>query len=130
VSHFYISRISLIDFSQPFWGDVVYKAGAGPKPIPFKQLTSDNLAAALTEALSPEMQEAARLMGTKVEGEDGAAMGANLFHEALDLDAMRCSVLPGQAAVWKVKGTDLKLCATAASALVDAGELSMKKMKP
>lgn len=115
---------------QPFWGDVVYKSGAGPKPIPFKQLTSEKLAAALKEALSPKMQHAAQAMRKKVEGENGAVMGAKFFHDALDVDGMRCSVLSDQAAAWKVRGTEVRLCPAAANTLVDAGFLSMKKLKP
>jgi UDP:flavonoid glycosyltransferase YjiC (YdhE family) len=46
---------------QPFWGAMVARAGAGPVPIPFKQLTADKLAAAITEALKPETQGRERL---------------------------------------------------------------------
>jgi UDP:flavonoid glycosyltransferase YjiC (YdhE family) len=32
---------------QWFWGDTVARRGAGPKPIPFKQLTLDRLSEAI-----------------------------------------------------------------------------------
>src|SRR6195952_1699338 len=39
---------------QPFWGAMVARAGAGPLPIHSKELTADNLAEAILEALKPE----------------------------------------------------------------------------
>jgi UDP:flavonoid glycosyltransferase YjiC (YdhE family) len=35
---------------QPFWGDMIARAGAGPAPTPYKKLTVDGLAAAIQEA--------------------------------------------------------------------------------
>src|ERR1700722_416489 len=38
---------------QPFWGAMTARAGAGPFPIPYKDLNSDKLANSIKEALKP-----------------------------------------------------------------------------
>ncbi|PPJ52819.1 hypothetical protein CBER1_11297 [Cercospora berteroae] len=43
---------------QPFWGNMVATAGAGPKPIPHKSLDAENLAAALRFCHEPATQTA------------------------------------------------------------------------
>ena len=42
-------RLLVVPFfgDQPFWGAMVARAGAGPDPIPIKQLTADKLADAI-----------------------------------------------------------------------------------
>jgi UDP:flavonoid glycosyltransferase YjiC (YdhE family) len=37
---------------QPFWGEMIAAAGAGPKPIPHKQLTTENLTQAVSHCVS------------------------------------------------------------------------------
>ncbi|KAE8349545.1 hypothetical protein BDV28DRAFT_163518 [Aspergillus coremiiformis] len=44
---------------QPFWGSIVARAGAGPQPVPYKQLTAEKLADAINEALEPSTLEKA-----------------------------------------------------------------------
>lgn len=57
---------------QPFWGARVYELGVGPKPIPQKKLTADNLAAALTVLANDQtMQQKAAALGQKIRAEDG-----------------------------------------------------------
>lgn len=54
---------------QPFWGTMVAKAGAGPKPISHKNLTIENLTEAIEFCLTPRAQLAARKMGADIRGE-------------------------------------------------------------
>ncbi|KAJ9639324.1 hypothetical protein H2199_006357 [Coniosporium tulheliwenetii] len=42
---------------QPFWGEMIAQAGAGPHPIPFRHLGAYNLAAAIKSALAPEVSK-------------------------------------------------------------------------
>ena len=42
---------------QPFWGAMIARAGAGPLPISYKQLTPERLSTAILEALKPETLE-------------------------------------------------------------------------
>ena len=114
---------------QPFWGAMVAKAGAGPMPIPHKLLTSENLAEAIKEALKPTAQERAQELGAKIASERGADKGAKSFHDALDVDSLRCRVAPDRAAVWRVKRTQIRLSAFAATVLANHGMLDFSDLK-
>ncbi len=57
---------------QPFWGARVHALGVGPKPIPQKKLTVENLSTAIREAVAdPAMRSAAEAVGEKLRAEDG-----------------------------------------------------------
>ncbi len=59
---------------QPFWGWRVHKSGAGPAPIPQKNLTEKRLAAALREATgNVEIRRSAAALGEKIRRENGVA---------------------------------------------------------
>ncbi|KAJ0104171.1 hypothetical protein J7T55_000522 [Diaporthe amygdali] len=103
---------------QPFWGAMIAKAGAGPAPIPYKQLTAEKLAEAITSALKPETQARAKELGEKIRQEKGADQGAKSFHDFLDYDNLRCSIAPSRTAVWRVRRTKVRLSALAAAVLV------------
>jgi sterol 3beta-glucosyltransferase len=102
---------------QPFWGQMIAKAGAGPKPIPFKQMTPESLAASITFALRDEVGVAVKELAARISEEDGAAGAVHDFEQALDLDAMRCHMCPERLAVWKDKKTGAHLSGLAASVL-------------
>ena len=114
---------------QPFWGAMVAKAGAGPQPIPNKQLTAENLAEAIQEALKPAALERAQELGAKISEEKGSDVGGQKFHEALNLDRLRCSLAPSRAAVWRVKRTEIRLSAFAAAVLGNEGLLNFSELK-
>jgi UDP:flavonoid glycosyltransferase YjiC (YdhE family) len=103
---------------QPFWGAMVAKAGAGPDPIPHKHLTAHNLAESIQTALSSEVQAKAKTLGESIRHETGSETGAKGFLSTLELS--RCDLLPDRVAVWKVKGTGIKLSALAANTLLEA----------
>ena len=57
---------------QPFWAQRVHALGAGPAPVPRKELTAETLARAIGRALSSSrIKAAARHMGEKLSREDG-----------------------------------------------------------
>lgn len=57
---------------QPFWGQRVYALGVGPRPIPQKQLTADNLAQAIqTATRDTAMHQRAISLGAKIRAEAG-----------------------------------------------------------
>ena len=114
---------------QPFWGAMVAKAGAGPSPIPSKQLTSENLAAAILEALKPTTLSRAQVLGAKIASENGTEAGAQSFHNKLDVDSLRCTLAPSRTAVWRVKRTDIRLSAFAAATLGNEGLLDFNDLK-
>lgn len=59
---------------QPYWADKVFEIGAGPKGIPQKKLTAENLAAAISEAVTSEViRNRAAELGALIRAEDGVA---------------------------------------------------------
>lgn len=115
---------------QPFWGAMVAKAGAGPDPIPHKELTVDKLADAINFCLSPESVQRARDLASKVAQERGTDTGAQSFHQHLQVDRLRCSLVPSKAATWRIKRTKIRLSAFAACTLANAKLLDMGDLKP
>jgi UDP:flavonoid glycosyltransferase YjiC (YdhE family) len=70
---------------QPAWGQRVYTLGVGPKPIPFKKLTAEGLAAAIREAVTnPEIQKRARELGQCIQAEDGPGRTIELFFQYIE----------------------------------------------
>lgn len=65
---------------QPFWGARVAALGIGPKPIPRKALTSENLAQALQEVSANDaMRQRAASLGSKIQAEDGVATAVEII---------------------------------------------------
>ncbi|KAG8695793.1 hypothetical protein FRC09_008927 [Ceratobasidium sp. 395] len=114
---------------QPFWGAMIAKAGAGPEPIPQKELTSERLAEALKFVKSPRAQRAAQKMGEQIRSEDGITLGVDSFHRHLPLLNMRCDVDPRQLAEWWSPEHCLRLSGFVAATLIDAKLLDMKKLQ-
>ena len=114
---------------QPFWGAMIARAGAGPLPIPNKELTSDKLAAGILECLKPNTIERAQELGAKINSEHGTTVGAESFHDRLDIDSLRCTIVPDRVAVWRVKRTPIRLSAFAAATLHDEGLLDFNDLK-
>jgi len=114
---------------QPFWGAMVARAGAGPLPIPYKQLTAEKLADAILEAIKPETLAKAKELGASIKEEKGNELGAKSFHDHLDMDSMRCSLSPSRVAVWRIKRTQTQLSAFAANVLSSEGLLDFSDLK-
>jgi UDP:flavonoid glycosyltransferase YjiC (YdhE family) len=114
---------------QPFWGAMVARAGAGPMPVAYKKLNADILAESITEALKPSSLERAAELSERISQEKGSDKGAQYFHQMLDVDKMRCSILPEKAAVWRVKRTQIRLSALAAYVLAEKEVISFADLK-
>ncbi|BAE55182.1 unnamed protein product [Aspergillus oryzae RIB40] len=106
---------------QPFWGSIVARAGAGPQPVPYKQLTAEKLAEAINKALEPSTLEKAEEIGKGMRTERGVQNAVCSFHQHLDLRSLRCAICPTRPAVWWHKHLHIKLSAFAAAVLVEAG---------
>jgi UDP:flavonoid glycosyltransferase YjiC (YdhE family) len=109
---------------QPFWGSIVARAGAGPAPIPHKQLTVRNLTDAIQKALETSTMERAQAIARKMQEESGVRHGVNSFHRHLDPQSIRCSIIPNQPAAWHLKHTEINFSALAATVLVKSGKIS------
>jgi hypothetical protein len=108
---------------------MVSRAGAGPDPIPYKDLTAEKLAGAINEALKPESLDRAQELCDKIKQEDGTQKGAQSFHQMLNYEEMRCAIMPNKPAVWRLKRTNVKLSAKAATVLAQQGEVNFSEMK-
>ena len=117
--------------SQPFWGNMVAAAGAGPQPILQKQLDSTNLAEAIRFCLTPEASQAAMGLAEKMAAESGVRRAVASFHANLPLHNMRCDIFPNRPATWALrKGKkNLKLSKAAAGIFVDWERLEWKDLK-
>ncbi|KAK4090318.1 CAZyme family GT1 [Purpureocillium lilacinum] len=118
---------------QHFWGNMVGSSGAGPAPVPYRELTSDKLADGMKYLLTDEAKEAAGRIADDIEKDgDGAEKAVQSFQKHLRQygpTSLRCSLLKNQVGVWHVKGTNVRLGPLAADILVDRGELSWKKLR-
>jgi hypothetical protein len=114
---------------QPFWGAMVARAGAGPKPIPHKQLTVDKLADAINFCLKPESLERAQALASKIAAEQGNNLAAQSIHQFLEPDRLRCTLAPARPSAWRIKRTKVRLSAFAAYTLVNANLLEFKDLK-
>ncbi|KAF2833730.1 UDP-Glycosyltransferase/glycogen phosphorylase [Ophiobolus disseminans] len=114
---------------QPFWGAMIARAGAGPDPIPHKQLTADRLADAINFCLKPDSLARAKELASKIATERGSDTGAQSFHQYLEVDRLRCTLAPTRAAVWRVRRTQIRLSAFAACTLANAKLLDFHELK-
>ncbi|KAJ6786514.1 hypothetical protein PWT90_09429 [Aphanocladium album] len=114
---------------QPFWGAMVSRAGAGPDPIPHKQLTASKLAEAIRFCLKPDSLARAKELAGKIAQERGDEKGAQLFHQFLEVDRLRCTLAPSRSAVWRVKRTQIKLSAFAVCTLANENLLDFSQLK-
>lgn len=115
---------------QFFWGNMVKMAGAGPEPIPFKELSADRLAEAIRISMTPNVLNQAHELGVRVAKEDGVANGVQAFHKKLSRYNLQCSIFPCRAATWRLKGTEITLCSYAAAVLMEERVLSLKAIEP
>ena len=114
---------------QPFWGNMIARAGAGPEPIPFKNLTAINLAGAIETALGSSMQERSHSLGDLVNDEEGVEAGIRSFYQQLNLSLLQCSLTPMSAATWRIRKTDIRLGSTSSALLIDTGMLDLDKLE-
>lgn len=114
---------------QPFWGKMVATAGAGPTPVPFKEMTAETLSKSIQFALKPEVREAVKDMADSIGEEDGAGQTATDFHERLNIEQMRCDLCPDKLAIWKHKKTGAHLSGFAAGCLIDKGFIESRDIK-
>ena len=114
---------------QPFWASMVYKAGAGPEPVPFKELTADKLAENIKLALAPDVKERAHELSDKIKGEEGPKKAAEAFHSMPQMQDVACFLLNDHVAVWRLRRTNIQLSSLAAAILVVNKKLKLEHLK-
>ncbi|OLN88261.1 Sterol 3-beta-glucosyltransferase UGT80B1-like protein 2 [Colletotrichum chlorophyti] len=115
---------------QPFWGDMVANAGAGPRPIPHKQLTPENLTKAIRYCLSPQAATAAMGIAAQMEAEQGVQAAADSWWRELPLNRMQCDLIPSRAAAWTYTKSKkpMKLSKIAAEMLMSQNAVQSKHL--
>jgi UDP:flavonoid glycosyltransferase YjiC (YdhE family) len=67
---------------QPYWGHRIFELGVGPKPIPKKQLDSDNLARAISIAVrNQKIRNKAAELGSKIRSEHGVSKAVQVLEQ-------------------------------------------------
>ncbi|MGW6173646.1 glycosyltransferase [Arthrobacter sp. NPDC055138] len=71
---------------QPFWAARITALGAGPQPVPYKELTKERLAAAIMQAMTtPDYAARARQLSVTLSTEDGTVPVVAALRSAVEL---------------------------------------------
>jgi hypothetical protein len=115
---------------------MIATAGAGPLPLHHKSLNQDNLTQAIQYCLTPAAMSAAAEISERMRQESGVQRAVQSFHTNLPVDALRCDILPDQAAVWQYSSKSkkgpkntMKLSEEAAFILVEHKKIDPKCLK-
>lgn len=114
---------------QFWWAGIVHRAGAGPKAVPYKELTADKFSESIKEALQPDIRNRAQEISQKIKSEDGVATAVDQFHKLQSVQTLACYVCPNRAASWRVKRTNIKLSAVAVAILSKHKRLQARDVK-
>lgn len=113
---------------QLFWGSIIAHVGAGPQAIPYKQLTTANLVAAIETALQSSTKDHAEAISNAMRKEEGVQNAVRSFHRHTNIEKIRCSLCPHKPAVWWVRHSHIKLSAFAASVLMQSGHIGQHQL--
>lgn len=110
---------------------MVATAGAGLEPIPYKSLTAQKLAEAISYSLTPQAIAVAQSIAGQISQESGVRAAVDSFHAHLPQTQMQCDLIPGEVAVWKLKKgkRTLKLSNTAALVLKRQGRFQENHLR-
>ncbi|GAB7355814.1 hypothetical protein MBLNU459_g6487t2 [Dothideomycetes sp. NU459] len=114
---------------QAFWGGMIYRAGAGPEPVPYKKLTAEKLAEMITGALQPDIKAKAHELSMEIKGENGTKKAAEQFHAMPQMQNVACFLCPDRIAVWRIRRTNIQLSALATAVLVVHGRVKGEHLK-
>ena len=77
---------------QFMWGEMVHRAGVGPKPCRVTKLNKNILVEKLNELTNPVTREKAVALSIQMGEEDGVMAGLEHFWTGLPVDSMMCAV--------------------------------------
>lgn len=108
---------------QPFWGKMVAAAGAGPMPIPQKELSTESLFQAIKFCLSNGAAVAAAGIAEKMASEAGVTEAVRSFHRNLPIQKMACDLIPHLAATFQLnKGKPKTKLSSLAAGMIMANQ--------
>lgn len=111
---------------------MVATAGAGPKPIPYRELNADNLTEAITFCLGPGAAAAAQIIADKMCAEEsGVKAAVASFHAHLPREPLQCDIFMDRPAAWVLKKgkRKIRLSKLAAEVLVQDMGTDRKALK-
>lgn len=77
---------------QHFWGEMVYRSGAGPPGCPITSLTLEKLIHAFHVLASPDTRNNVKALSERMNSEKGVLKGVESFFRNLPLEDMICEV--------------------------------------
>jgi len=114
---------------QFFWGNVVEKIGAGPRPLPGKDVTAENLAEAFKFVHEPETRAAAERIRDAIAKENGCDEAIQAFHNHLPVSRMRSDLESTYAACYRLKEFHLQISRRVAQVLVVSGRIEEAQLR-
>ncbi|CAF2655037.1 unnamed protein product [Rotaria sp. Silwood2] len=114
---------------QFFWGRVIEKSGAGPRPLPGKSITVDRLVEAFHFVHQPTARAAAERIRDAILKEDGCAAAVHAFHSNLPLTRMHSDLEPTFAACYRSDKYNIQISRPVAQVLVAAGALDESELR-
>lgn len=116
---------------QFFWAKMVESIGAGPPSLPYKELTAENLAAAIKMATQRNLFQSLDTISAALSAEQGASVIIDKFHKYLPWEALRCSLDPSRPVAWRIKkaGRYINVSTFAAAVLESNGLVKDKDLR-
>jgi hypothetical protein len=113
---------------QFFWGNIIEKSGAGPRPLPGKSITVDELAEAFRFVHQSTTRIAAENIREAMAKENGCQAAVRAFHAHLPLTRMRSDLESTFAACYRVDGLDIQISRPVAHVLLSAGVIDVTQL--
>lgn len=114
---------------QFFWGSIVEKLGAGPSPIPGKDVTVEQLVEALQFAQEVHVKQAAEDIQKSILSEDGCSVAMHSLHANLPIERMRSDLEGTYAACYRLDQFNLQVSHPVAQVLLSAGVVNESQFR-
>jgi hypothetical protein len=114
---------------QFFWGNVIEKSGAGPRPLPGKSITVGQLIEAFHFVHKSTTRAAAERIRDAILKEDGCAAAVHAFHVNLPLTRMHSDLEPTFPACYRSDKYNIQISRPVAQVLVSAGVLEESELR-
>ncbi|CAF3924063.1 unnamed protein product, partial [Rotaria sordida] len=108
---------------QFFWSNAIEKNGAGPRALPGKNLTSDDLAKAFKFVHQPKVRAAAERIRDAILKENGCEEALRIFHIHLPISRMRSDLESTYTACYRLDEFHLQISRHVAQVLVISGRI-------
>ncbi|CAF4122898.1 unnamed protein product, partial [Rotaria sordida] len=108
---------------QFFWGNVIEKNGVGPRALPGKDLTADDLAEAFKFVHEPKVRAAAEHIRDAILRENGCKEALRAFHNHLPISRMRSDLESTYNACYRLDEFHLQISRRVAQVLVISGRI-------